>query len=44
MDALRRQARALNPDLDILIVSARTGDGMDEFTTWMRARHGAALA
>lgn len=39
MDALRRQAQLLNPDIAIFQTSARTGEGMGELTQWMRAQH-----
>lgn len=43
MDALHRQARVLNPGMDIFVVSARTAEGMDEFAAWVQARREAAL-
>lgn len=43
MDALCKQARILNPDLSIFVVSARTGEGMQEFTDWICAQHSAAI-
>lgn len=43
MDALHRQARILNPDLSIFVVSARTGEGMQEFADWICTQHSAAI-
>ncbi|MEG1166641.1 hydrogenase nickel incorporation protein HypB [Gordonibacter sp.] len=42
MDALRKQARALNSDLQIFVVSARTGEGIDELVTWLEGRRDAS--
>ena len=36
--ALREGARALNPKLEILEVSDRSGEGMAELASWLRAR------
>lgn len=44
MDALRAQARMLNPRLEVFVVSARTGEGMEELTAWMRTRREACMA
>lgn len=44
MDALKKQARILKPGLDIFVVSARTGEGMDELADWFVARREAAMA
>ncbi|MEG0070401.1 MAG: hydrogenase nickel incorporation protein HypB [Raoultibacter sp.] len=41
MDALKKQARALNPRLQIFVVSARTGEGVDELTAWLEACRGS---
>lgn len=38
MEALRTQARVLNPDLEIFITSARTGEGMDTLVSWIEKR------
>jgi len=43
LDALRRQARVLNPRLKIFVVSARTGEGIDELATWIRVCRSAAM-
>lgn len=37
-EALVEAARILNPRLEIFFVSARTGDGMDEFADWVASR------
>jgi hydrogenase nickel incorporation protein HypB len=42
-EALREAARALNFDLEIFEVSARTGEGMDELAAWVKGRREAAL-
>ena len=36
-------ARRVNPDLELLQLSARSGEGMDEWLAWLRTRQ-AALA
>lgn len=38
MEALHEQARVLNPQLDVFVVSARTGEGMDEFVDWLKGQ------
>ncbi|MDR0347501.1 MAG: hypothetical protein LBH56_03920, partial [Coriobacteriales bacterium] len=38
MDALRQGARVLNPAMDIFVVSARTGEGMEELAAWFAER------
>lgn len=35
MKALYEHARILNPDLEIFVTSARTGEGMDEVAKWL---------
>lgn len=37
--ALKEGARALNPNLEIFVISARTGEGMDELTKWVETQH-----
>ncbi len=37
MEALKKQARVLNPNLKIFVTSARTGEGMDELTEWIES-------
>ena len=44
MDALRRQARVLNPSLEFFITSARTGEGVDELASWLRKRRELAVS
>lgn len=39
MEALKREARVLNPNLEIFVVSARTGEGIEELAAWMAQRH-----
>jgi hydrogenase nickel incorporation protein HypB len=43
MDALRRQARVLNPGLDIFVTSARTGEGVGEVAGWLRRQREAKV-
>ena len=38
VEACRAAALRVNPDLPILIVSARTGAGIDAFAAWIEAR------
>lgn len=38
METLHEQARVLNPQLDVFVVSARTGEGMDEFVDWLKGQ------
>jgi hydrogenase nickel incorporation protein HypB len=39
VDHFQAHARAVNPDLQILPVSATRGDGLDEWYAWLRAHH-----
>ena len=34
-------ARQINPDVDVLLVSARTGEGLDDWYRWIEARSAA---
>jgi len=36
IDALRRRVRALNPDIDIIVTSCKTGEGIDDWGAWLR--------
>ena len=36
LEACRKRALRLNPDMKIIPISARTGEGMDEWTSWLR--------
>ena len=36
MDACRRRALHLNPEIKIFTVSAKTGEGMDEWENWLK--------
>ena len=38
MDALREQAAVLNPDIDIFVTSARTGEGIEDLAQWLMAK------
>ncbi|MFT4079007.1 hydrogenase nickel incorporation protein HypB [Rhodomicrobium sp.] len=42
-DALAANARAINPRIRILRVSAKTGEGMDAWADWLRAQRTLAL-
>ncbi len=42
VDACERAARAVNPHLEILRVSATTGEGLGAWYDWVRARHADA--
>lgn len=44
VDALIRNARAVNPSIAVLKVSARTGDGLDRLVDWLRAARALQLA
>ena len=38
MDRLKAQARMLNPNLEIFVTSARTGEGIGELADWMQSQ------
>jgi hydrogenase nickel incorporation protein HypB len=38
MDAVCKRARKLNPDIKIIPISARTGQGIEVWTDWLRAQ------
>ncbi|GAB1479895.1 hydrogenase nickel incorporation protein HypB [Paracoccaceae bacterium] len=38
LDAYEANLRRVNPEIEILRLSARTGEGMDQWLTWLRAR------
>ena len=38
LDAYEANLRRVNPDIEILRLSARSGEGMDQWLTWLRAR------
>jgi len=42
--ACEANARRVNPDIEILHVSARTGEGMDTWLGWIKARRNAILS
>lgn len=44
MPALKEAATALNPTLRVFVVSARTGEGMDELAEWVKGQRDKALA
>lgn len=44
LDALRKHARVLNPDLNIFVTSARTGEGMDDVAAWLNEQRENLLA
>jgi hydrogenase nickel incorporation protein HypB len=41
VDAFVRGVRMVNPDVPIIAVSCRTGEGLDDWMTWVRERAGA---
>ena len=43
MAALKRRANEINPDMRIFEVSARTDQGMDELTDWVRQMRRTSL-
>lgn len=43
MTALKKQARVLNPGLQIFETCARTGEGVDELVAWLKQKHDEAL-
>ena len=44
MECLKEHARILNPDLDIFVTSARTGEGMAEVAAWLHERKNRLLS
>lgn len=44
MERLRKEARILNPGLEIFVTSARTGEGITELTNWMQVRRSSAVS
>lgn len=44
MDALREQAAVLNPDINIFVTSARTGEGIEDLARWLVDRRAEALS
>lgn len=44
MDALREQAAVLNPDINIFVTSARTGEGIEDLAQWSMAKRFEALS
>ncbi len=43
MDALKRQAKVLNPNLQVFVTSARTGEGIEEVVQFFRGKREALL-
>ncbi len=43
LDKATKHATTLNPDIKVLPLSARTGEGMDEWYDWLRAARAAKL-
>ncbi len=43
MDALETQARVLNPELEVFVTSARTGEGLGGFVDWLQSRRKALV-
>ena len=44
MEKLCQHARVLNPDLDIFVTSARTGEGIEEAAAWIRQQREETMA
>jgi hydrogenase nickel incorporation protein HypB len=44
VEAAIENARAVNPDITVLRVSARSGEGLDTWYDWLRREHAAARA
>lgn len=44
MDALREQAAVLNPNINIFVTSARTGEGIEGLAQWLMAKRFEALS
>jgi hydrogenase nickel incorporation protein HypB len=44
VDAAVANARAVNPDMAVLRVSARSGEGLDTWYDWLRGERAAARA
>lgn len=44
MDALREQAAVLNPDINIFVTSARTGEGIEDLAQWLMVKRFEALS
>lgn len=42
VDAAVAQARQINPDIEVLQLSATTGDGLDTWYRWLETRRDAA--
>ncbi len=38
LDACLASARAVNPDIEIMLVSATTGEGMDAWLAWLETQ------
>lgn len=38
LERASKAARTINPDIEVLTVSAKTGEGMDEWYTWLKSR------
>lgn len=43
MEALKAAARSLNPDLEVFVTSARTGEGIEEFAQWVRMQRTSVI-
>lgn len=38
LDACKKRARELNPDIQVIPISARTGEGLEEWLDWLRGQ------
>ena len=43
MEGLKAAARYLNPDLEVFVTSARTGEGIEEFAQWVRMQRTSVI-
>lgn len=43
MDRLKTEARRLNPDLNIFVTSARTGEGVPDLVDWLQSQRAAKV-
>lgn len=43
MEALKKQAKVLNPDLQVFVTSARTGEGIEDVVEFFRKKHAEVI-
>jgi hydrogenase nickel incorporation protein HypB len=44
VEALKRNVEAVHPDVDVIMMSARTGEGMEEWSSWLMAQRAVPVA